>query len=121
MRIVPIIYWYIVGRFGSLLIGILLLILILVFSAFFFRKNNLRLMVLARAHKIDFKQVISAEGENVAVSWWETTTNQTESATEDVPVMRVRNDGAQTFSPLLRLAANGTISTTATDGEADVE
>jgi hypothetical protein len=75
---------------------------------------------------------IAAEGENVAVSWWETTlsanqtatatTNQTEGAAaseapQDVPVMRVSNDGGQTFGPLLRLATNGTIGSTEEGGE----
>jgi hypothetical protein len=77
---------------------------------------------------------IAAEGENVAVSWWETTlsanqtatatTNQTEGAAaseapQDVPVMRVSNDGGQTFGPLLRLATNGTIGSTEEEGEAE--
>ena len=53
---------------------------------------------------------IAGEGENVAVSWWET--NQT----SDTPVARVSNDGGQTFGPLLRLAANGTISNTEEGG-----
>jgi hypothetical protein len=69
---------------------------------------------------------IAGEGDNVVVSWWETTlsanqtatatttTNQTEGAEaseapQDVPVMRVSNDAGQTFGPLLRLATNGTI------------
>jgi hypothetical protein len=50
---------------------------------------------------------ISAEGENVAVTWWET--NQT----SDTPVARISNDAGQTFGSVLRLAANGTISSTA--------
>jgi hypothetical protein len=66
---------------------------------------------------------IAAEGENVAVSWWETTgANQTEGAVEeaiqDIPVMRVSNDAGQTFGPLLRLAANGTIGAEGGGGEA---
>jgi hypothetical protein len=44
---------------------------------------------------------IAAEGENVAVSWWET--NQT----SDTPVARISNDGEATFGPVLRLATNG--------------
>jgi hypothetical protein len=46
---------------------------------------------------------IAGEGENVVVSWWET--NQT----SDIPVARVSNDAGETFGPMLRLAANGTI------------
>jgi hypothetical protein len=53
---------------------------------------------------------ISGEGENVAVTWWET--NQT----NDTPVARVSNDGGQTFGPMLRLAANGTIGSTEEGG-----
>jgi hypothetical protein len=49
---------------------------------------------------------IAAEGADVIVSWWET--NQT----SDTPVARLSSDGGQTFGPMLRLAANGTISST---------
>ena len=49
---------------------------------------------------------IAGEGDNVIVSWWET--NQT----SDTPVARISNDAGQTFGPLLRLAANGTIGST---------
>jgi hypothetical protein len=75
---------------------------------------------------------IAGEGDNVIVSWWETTrmtTNQTtttatanqtegaaEAAQQDIPVMRVSNDGGQTFGPVLMLATNGTISGTEEDG-----
>ena len=52
---------------------------------------------------------ISAEGENVVVSWWEM--NQT----SDIPVARVSNDGGATFGPLMMLAANGTLGS----GEAE--
>jgi plastocyanin len=47
---------------------------------------------------------IAAEGADVIVTWWET--NQT----SDTPVARISTDGGQTFGPMLRLAANGTIS-----------
>jgi hypothetical protein len=49
---------------------------------------------------------IAGEGETVVVSWWET--NQT----SDVPVARISTDAGETFGPMLRLAANGTISGT---------
>jgi|SRR5918994_4772673 hypothetical protein len=49
---------------------------------------------------------IAAEGADVAVTWWET--NQT----SDTPVARISIDGGQTFGPVLRLATNGTISST---------
>jgi plastocyanin len=60
---------------------------------------------------------IAAEGADVIVTWWET--NQT----SDTPVARISTDGGQTFGPMLRLAANGTISpetttTTTNDEEA---
>jgi hypothetical protein len=57
---------------------------------------------------------IDGDGSDLIVTWWET--NQT----GDTPVARISNDGGQTFSPMLRLAANGTISsgvTTAEEGE----
>jgi hypothetical protein len=49
---------------------------------------------------------LAAEGAYVAVTWWET--NQT----SDAPVARLSTDGGQTFGPVLRLATNGTISST---------
>lgn len=49
---------------------------------------------------------LPAEGAYVAVTWWET--NQT----SDAPVARLSTDGGQTFGPVLRLATNGTISST---------
>jgi hypothetical protein len=54
---------------------------------------------------------IAGEGDIVAVSWWET--NQT----GDTSVARISNDAGQTFGPLLRLAANGTIGSTEEEGE----
>src|SRR5215217_2894695 len=51
---------------------------------------------------------IAAEGADVIVSWWET--NQT----SDTPVARLSSDGGRTFGPMLRLAANGTISSETT-------
>jgi hypothetical protein len=49
---------------------------------------------------------ISAEGTTVIVTWWEL--NQT----SETPVARVSTDAGETFGPMLRLATNGTISTT---------
>jgi hypothetical protein len=64
---------------------------------------------------------IAGEGADVVVSWWET--NQT----SDTPVARISTDGGQTFGPMLRLATNGTISsteegavTTAEEGEEEL-
>src|SRR5215217_8190288 len=56
---------------------------------------------------------IAAEGADVIVSWWET--NQT----SDTPVARLSSDGGQTFGPMLRLAANGTISSETTTKDND--
>jgi hypothetical protein len=53
---------------------------------------------------------IAAEGTDVVVTWWET--NQT----SDTPVARIRNDGGATFSALLRLASNSSISSTEAAG-----
>ena len=49
-----------------------------------------------------------AAGNNVFVSWWETSpeTGSSES------VLRVSNDAGQTFGPRIMLGVNGTISTT---------
>jgi len=46
---------------------------------------------------------IDSDADSVVVTWWET--NQT----DDTPVMKVSNDNGETFGPLLKLAANGTI------------
>jgi|SRR5919106_2690713 hypothetical protein len=58
---------------------------------------------------------LHGEGDNVIVSWWET--NQT----SDIPVARISTDAGETFGPMLRLAANGTISTTEEEGAAAAE
>jgi hypothetical protein len=50
---------------------------------------------------------IVGEGDNVVVSCWDTT-NQT----SDIPVARISTDAGETFGPMLRLAANGTIAST---------
>ena len=47
---------------------------------------------------------IAAEGDNIVVTWWE------RNATSNEPVIRISTDNGQTFGPLLKLAANGTIS-----------
>lgn len=46
---------------------------------------------------------LDSDGESVIVTWWET--NQT----DEIPIMRVSNDNGETFGPILRLGANGTI------------
>jgi hypothetical protein len=47
---------------------------------------------------------IAAEGDNIVVTWWE------RNATSNEPVIRISTDNGQTFGPLLKLAANGSIS-----------
>jgi predicted membrane-bound mannosyltransferase len=83
-------------------------------GATFSNKTNLSNTPNADSWRVE----IAGEGDNVVVSWWET--NQT----SDTPVARISNDAGQTFGPLLRLATNGTISsstetttTTAAGGE----
>jgi len=46
---------------------------------------------------------IAADGDNVVITWWE------RNATSNEPVVRISTDNGETFSSLLRLAANGTI------------
>lgn len=48
---------------------------------------------------------IAASDGNVVVTWWE------RNSTSNEPVMKVSNDNGQTFSRVLKLATNGTIST----------
>jgi hypothetical protein len=53
---------------------------------------------------------IAGEGANVIVSWWET--NQT----SDTPVARISTDGGETFSAMLMLGTNGTLTSTEEGG-----
>ena len=62
-----------------------------------------------------WKVEIAGEGDTVVVSWWET--NQT----SDIPVARISTDAGETFGPMLRLATNGTISSTEEGGEGEGE
>jgi hypothetical protein len=48
-----------------------------------------------------------AAGDNVFVSWWETSAETGSSES----VLRVSNDAGQTFGPMIMLGVNGTIST----------
>ena len=53
---------------------------------------------------------LTAEGNNVYVSWWEMTGgNTTSTGGVQEPVLRVSNDNGTTFGPTLRLAADGPI------------
>jgi hypothetical protein len=56
---------------------------------------------------------IAGEGANVIVTWWEI--NQT----SDTPVARISTDGGETFGPILRLGANGTLTNTEGGGGAE--
>ena len=49
--------------------------------------------------------MISVDGDTIAVTWWE------KNQIANVPVMRISTDNGQTFSPILKLATNGTIGT----------
>jgi hypothetical protein len=53
------------------------------------------------ADSVDAK--ISAEGNNVIITWWE------QNETSNEPVVRMSSDNGATFGPLLILATNGTI------------
>ncbi|MDQ3902136.1 MAG: hypothetical protein M3247_00580 [Thermoproteota archaeon] len=66
----------------------------------FSNKTNLSNSTNANSTRVE----IAGEGNNVIVTWWET--NQT----SDIPVARISTDAGQTFGPLLRLAANGTVA-----------
>ena len=46
---------------------------------------------------------LDSDGESVIVTWWET------NETDEIPIMRVSSDNGETFGPILRLGANGTI------------
>jgi len=50
---------------------------------------------------------IAAEGGNVMVTWWE------RNSTSNEPVAKISTDNGQTFSPILKLASNGTIGVAA--------
>ena len=67
--------------------------------------DKINLSNTADADSVDAE--IAAEGANVIVTWWE------RNQTSDTPVARISTDGGQTFGPMLRLAANGTIDSTA--------
>jgi uncharacterized protein (UPF0333 family) len=59
-------------------------------------------------------EIVAAGDNSVFVSWWETSpeTGSSES------VLRVSNDGGQTFGPMMILGMNGTINTTS-EGDGD--
>jgi hypothetical protein len=47
---------------------------------------------------------IAADGGNVVVTWWE------RNQTSNEPATRVSSDNGLTFGPVLKLAANGTLT-----------
>ena len=47
---------------------------------------------------------IAAAGKNVYVTWWE------RNQTANVPVMKISTDNGKSFGPMLKLASNGTIT-----------
>jgi hypothetical protein len=47
---------------------------------------------------------IAANNDNVIVTWWE------RNATSNEPVITISTDNGTTFAPVMKLAANGTIS-----------
>ena len=51
---------------------------------------------------------IVASGNNVFVSWWETSTNPANKTSESV--LRISNDNGNTFGPILMLGNNGTLT-----------
>jgi hypothetical protein len=65
--------------------------------------NKINLSNSTNADAID--QMISVDENTIAVTWWE------HNQTANVPVMRISTNNGQTFSPILKLGANGTIGT----------
>ncbi len=63
--------------------------------------DKINLSNTTNAESVDVE--IAAEGNNVVVTWWE------RNQTVNEPVVRISNDGGQTFGETLRLATNGTI------------
>ena len=51
---------------------------------------------------------IVASGNNVFVSWWETSTDPANKTSESV--LRISNDNGNTFGPILMLGNNGTLT-----------
>ena len=51
---------------------------------------------------------IVSSGNNVYVSWWETSTNPANKTSESV--LRISNDNGNTFGPILMLGNNGTLT-----------
>jgi hypothetical protein len=54
---------------------------------------------------------IAASGDRVFITWWERA-----NATSNEPIARISNDNGKTFGPVLKLSANGTISSNSGGG-----
>ncbi|MDF2727775.1 MAG: hypothetical protein K0S84_1318, partial [Nitrososphaera sp.] len=54
-------------------------------------------------------EILAVGNNNVFVTWWELNENVHPHTSESV--LRVSNDGGQTFGPVINLGTNGTIST----------
>jgi hypothetical protein len=66
---------------------------------------------LSNSSKSDSQDAqIDASGDKVFVTWWE------RNQTSDIPVMRISTDNGRTFEPMLKLATNGTIGSSANEG-----
>jgi hypothetical protein len=56
-------------------------------------------------------RLIQANNDNiVVVTWWK------KNKTTNEPVVRISTDNGKTFGPVMRLSANGTISSTSSRG-----
>ena len=55
-------------------------------------------------------EILAVGNNTVFVSWWELNENVHPHTNESV--LRVSNDGGQTFGPIINLGTNGTITTT---------
>jgi len=64
--------------------------------------DKINLSNTTNAESVDAE--IAAEGNNVIVTWWE------RNQTVNEPVVKISNDGGQTFGETLMLASNGTLS-----------
>jgi hypothetical protein len=65
-------------------------------------ENKINLSNNSKTNSVDAG--IDASGNNVVVSWWE------RDKTTNDPVLRISNDSGKTFGPILKLAANDTVT-----------
>src|SRR5919197_1041819 len=69
-------------------------------GATFAKKINLSNTTTAESHAAQ----IATSGKNVYVTWWE------RNQTANVPAMKISTDNGKSFGPMLKLASNGTIT-----------